>query len=67
MSDPDKTSIENDLYLMFKAGLMDVAVREDGEWLYSASEYSKTLTPEQLDYILENLDGYQDFGNYESD
>ena len=59
MSDTDKTSIENDLYLMFKAGLVEVAIREDGEWFYSVSEYSKTLTLKQIDYILANLDNYE--------
>ena len=59
MSDTDKTSIENDLYLMFKAGLVEVAIREDGEWFYSVSEYSKTLTVKQIDYILANLDNYE--------
>jgi hypothetical protein len=59
MSNSHKDSVENDLFLMVKANLVDVRMREDGEWIYSPSEYSRTLTPEQLNYILENLDDYQ--------
>ena len=48
-SDPDYTSMENDIFLMFKSGLINVSIREDGQWLYSASEHAKTLIAEQLD------------------
>jgi hypothetical protein len=51
----DKEDVVNDLYLMVKAGLVDIRIREDGEWVYSASEMSKTLTEEQLVEILSNL------------
>lgn len=51
----DEEDIIHDLYLMVKAGLVDIKIREDGQWLYSASEMSKTLTEEQLSQILENL------------
>jgi hypothetical protein len=51
----DKEDVVNDLYLMVKAGLVDIRIREDGEWVYSASEMSKTLTEEELNEILSNL------------
>jgi len=51
----DKEDVVHDLYLMVKAGLVDIKIREDGEWVYSASEMSKTLTEEQLVQILSNL------------
>ena len=66
MNDQDKACIENDLLLMINANLVDISMREDGEWLYTASEYSKTLTPEQLNYIIDNLDNHKAAG-YESD
>lgn len=52
MNHSDKTSLENDLMVMYKLGLIDVKLREDGQWVYFATEYSKSLTPEQLDDIL---------------
>jgi hypothetical protein len=52
MNHSDKTSLENDLMVMYKLGLIDVKIREDGQWVYFATEYSKSLTPEQLDKIL---------------
>lgn len=60
MNDSDKLAIANDLTLMVKAGLVELRMREDGEWVYHASEYSKSLTPEQLFSIIENLDDYDE-------
>jgi hypothetical protein len=51
----NEEDIIHDLYLMVKAGLVDIKIREDGQWLYFASEMSKTLTEDQLSEILENL------------
>ncbi len=59
MNEYTKEEVQNDLTLMVKAGLIDIHMREDGEWIYSASEYSKTLTAEQLLEIIENLDSYE--------
>jgi len=56
MNHNHKEEVANDLTLLVKAGLVDIAMREDGEWIYSASEYSKTLTEEQLMNILDNLE-----------
>jgi predicted PhzF superfamily epimerase YddE/YHI9 len=53
--DYGKEDVAHDLYLMVKAGLIDIKIREDGEWLYSASEKSKSLTEEELEQILSNL------------
>lgn len=47
--------IAEDLTLLVSAGLVDIAMREDGEWIYSASEYSKTLTEEQIMDIIISL------------
>jgi DNA-binding transcriptional ArsR family regulator len=46
-----KEQINQDLYFMYKAGLVDIQMREDGEWIYTATEYAKGLTSEQLDEI----------------
>lgn len=56
----DKEDVIHDLYLMVKAGLIDIRMREDGEWLYSASEMSKSLTDDQLIQIIENLSEQDD-------
>jgi hypothetical protein len=50
-----KQQVIQDLQFMYKAGLVDIKMREDGEWIYFATEYSKGLTPEQLDAIFENM------------
>jgi hypothetical protein len=51
-----KEQINQDLYFMYKAGLIDIKMREDGEWVYFATEYAKGLTPEQLDKIFNSFD-----------
>ena len=57
-----KEQIAQDLYLMVRAGLIDIKMREDGEWIYTASEYSKTLREEELNQILDDL--YTNFHEY---
>ena len=59
MNHNHKEEVANDLTLLVKAGLVDIKMREDGEWIYSASEYSKTLTEEQLMNILDNLEQHE--------
>ena len=55
----DPISVSKDLELLVNARLVDIRMREDGEWIYSASEYSKSLTEEELTNILDNLDEYE--------
>jgi hypothetical protein len=50
-----KQQVIQDLQLMYKVGLVDVKMREDGEWIYFATEYAKSLSQDQLDVILGNL------------
>lgn len=52
----NKDELDEDLALLVRAGLVDIKMREDGQWLYSASQYSKTLTEEQIHNILINLE-----------
>lgn len=48
----NKEEIADHLAALVKANLVEVRMREDGEWVYIATEYSKTLTPEQVEQIL---------------
>jgi DNA-binding transcriptional ArsR family regulator len=58
--DDIKQQVIEDLQLMYKAGLVDIKMREDGQWVYFATEYSKSLSDEQLNEILFNL--HLDYG-----
>jgi hypothetical protein len=58
MSDYDKDDLQKDLYLMVKAGLLDINMREDGQWLYSASEASRNMTEEEKMAIISRLDDF---------
>jgi hypothetical protein len=53
-----KDELQRDLYLMVKAGLLEINMREDGQWLYSASEASKNMTEEEREDILSRLEEF---------
>ena len=42
-----KNDLIDDLALMVKAGLLDVRMREDGEWLYTISDAAKDMSEEE--------------------
>lgn len=56
----NRDDIANDLFLMVKAGLLEVHIREDGEWVYSPSQKSLAMSDEEKMTILENLSDYED-------
>lgn len=47
--------VAQDLMYMYKAGLVDIKMREDGQWIYFATDYAKSLRDEELDEILNNI------------
>ena len=53
--DYTREELENDLYLMVKAGLLEVFIREDGEWVYSVTELSKTMTDEEREAAVQKI------------
>lgn len=58
MSDFSRDDIAHELYLLVQAKLLDVKMREDGQWVYLPTEYSKSLTPEELQNIIDNIEDY---------
>ncbi len=48
-SDYTVDDLHEDIWLLYKAGLIDVSMREDGEWLFTASEASLNMSPEELE------------------
>jgi hypothetical protein len=54
----EKEELTRDLTLMVKAGLLDIYMREDGEWVYKASDKSLQMTDEEKLEILDNLQDY---------
>jgi hypothetical protein len=49
-----KEELQKDLYLMVKSGLLDIAIREDGEWLYKLTDAAKVMTDDEKMRLLEN-------------
>ena len=45
---------------MVKAGLLDVSMREDGEWVYKVTDSALLLTEEEKSDVLNRLDDYDD-------
>jgi hypothetical protein len=56
----NKEDLSRDLFLMVKAGLLDVSMREDGEWVYNVSESSLLLSEAEKADIISRLDDYDD-------
>ena len=50
-----KDDLQKDLYLMVKAGLLDIAIREDGEWLYKLSDTAKDMSEDDKMGLLEEI------------
>jgi DNA-binding transcriptional regulator PaaX len=55
-----KEELARDLGLMVKAGLLDIYMREDGEWVYKVSDKSLLMTEEEKERIICNLEDYAD-------
>jgi hypothetical protein len=53
-----RDELSRDLFLMVKAGLLDMFMREDGEWVFSVSEKSKELSQEELSSVLDRLEDF---------
>jgi DNA-binding transcriptional regulator PaaX len=56
----NKDDLSRDLFLMVKAGLLDVSMREDGEWVYKVTDSALLLTEEEKSDVLNRLDDYDD-------
>lgn len=50
-----KEQVAQDLMYMYKAGLVDIKMREDGQWVYFATDYAKSLRDEEINEILNNI------------
>ena len=55
MNEYTKEDVAEELAILVKAGLIDIKMREDGEWLYFPTEYSKTLTQEELLMVIDKI------------
>ena len=60
MSRYNREDLDRDLHLMVKAGLLEIHIREDGQWTFSVSEDARTLTEDQIRERLERLDEHED-------
>lgn len=58
-----KQQVAQDLMYMYKLGLVDIRMREDGQWVYFATDYAKSLSDDQLNAIFEDtsLDHEEDY------
>lgn len=53
--DYTKDELQNDLAIMVKAGLLDIRMREDGEWVYVISEAAAAMTEEEREKALNDM------------
>jgi len=57
-SDYTKDDLSRDLFLMVQAGLLEVRMREDGEWVYHPSEAALAMSDEEKADIISRLDEF---------
>jgi predicted PhzF superfamily epimerase YddE/YHI9 len=50
-----RDDLDRDLFLMVKAGLLDISMREDGEWVYRVNPATESMTDEEITRVLESL------------
>lgn len=53
--DYDREDLSRDLSLMVLAGILDISMREDGEWVYGISEAAKKMTEQERMQALRNM------------
>lgn len=56
--DDDEYTTEDlikDLAMMVKAGLLDVRIREDGQWLYGMSDAAAAMTDEEREEAIRRM------------
>lgn len=51
-----KDDLSKDLAFMVKKGLLDIHMREDGEWVYTVTDLGKQMNEERLTALLEEED-----------
>ena len=47
MREYSREDLDRDIWLMVKAGLLEYRMREDGEWVFSVTEKSKSMTDDE--------------------
>lgn len=60
MDNYSKEALSRDLWLMVKAGLLDIAVREDGEPVYVISEMASGMSEDERLEVLNRLEDFDD-------
>lgn len=57
MGDDEYTTDDliEDLAMMVKAGLLEVRIREDGQWLYGVSEAAMNMTDEEREEAIRRM------------
>ena len=47
-----REDLSDDLGAMVNAGILEIHIREDGEWVYSVSEIVKNMSEEEREELL---------------
>jgi hypothetical protein len=50
-----KKDLQDDLALMVTKGLLDISMREDGEWVYSLSEKAIAMTEQEREDAINEM------------
>ena len=50
--------LHSDIWALYRAGLIEARMREDGEWIFNVSEIAAKMSEVEIRTFVENLDDY---------
>jgi hypothetical protein len=51
--------LHKDIWSLYRAGLIEARIREDGEWIFSISDKAASMTEDELRNTVESMDDYE--------
>jgi hypothetical protein len=51
--------LHKDIWSLYRAGLIEAKMREDGEWIFNISDKAASMTEDELRNTVENMDDYE--------
>lgn len=55
--------LQSDIWALYRAGLIEARMREDGEWIFSVSEKAAAMSEEELRDVVCGMDDYDIIGD----
>jgi hypothetical protein len=50
--------LHSDIWALYRAGLIEAKMREDGEWVFNVSAKAASMSEEEIQSAIESMDEY---------